>query len=75
MTFQSIFWKKKSDISNFFQANFNNVTKTIAFLEQLKFAELKPVFKKDSRSDKKTAFTCPKLTIKTLEQVVKYGQS
>ena len=46
--------KKNSDIfSNFFQANLNNTNKTSTFTEQLKYADVKPVFKKDSQTDKK----------------------
>ena len=46
--------KNNSDIfSRFFQANFNNTIETSTFPEQLKYADVKPVFKKDSRTDKK----------------------
>ena len=46
--------KNNSDIfSRFFQANFNNAIETSTFPEQLKYAGVKPVFKKDSRVDKK----------------------
>ena len=46
--------KNNSDIfSRFFQANFNNAIETSTFPEQLKYADVKPVFKKDSRTDKK----------------------
>ena len=39
--------------SNIFQANLNNAIETSTFPEQLKYADVKPVFKKDSRTDKK----------------------
>ena len=39
--------------SGLFQANFNNAIETSTFPEQLKYADVKPVFKKDSRTDKK----------------------
>ena len=46
--------KKNCDIvSRFFQANFNNANETSTFPEQLKYADVKPVFKKDFRTDKK----------------------
>ena len=46
--------KNNSDIfSKFFQENFNKAIKTNTFPEQLKYADVKPVFKKDSRTDKK----------------------
>ena len=46
--------KNNSDIfSKFFQENFNKAIKTSTFPEQLKYADVKPVFKKDSRTDKK----------------------
>ena len=38
----------------FFQANLSNTIETSTFPEQLKYADVKPVFKKDSRTDKKT---------------------
>ena len=37
----------------FLQANLNNTIETSTFLEQLKYADVKPVFQKDSRTDKK----------------------
>ena len=46
--------KNNSDIfSKFFQANLNNTIVRSTFPEQLKYADVKPVFKKDSRTDKK----------------------
>ena len=46
--------KNNSDIfSKIFQANLNNAIETSTFPEQLKYADVKPVFKKDSRTDKK----------------------
>ena len=33
--------------------NFNNAIETSTFLEQPKYADVKPIFKKDSRTDKK----------------------
>ena len=40
--------KTNSDIfSKFFQANLNNTTEKSTFSEQLKYADVKPVFKKD----------------------------
>ena len=46
--------KNNSDIFfRFFQTNFNNAIETSTFQEQLKYADVKPVFKKDSRTDKK----------------------
>ena len=39
--------------SKFFQANLNNTIETSTFPEQLKYADVKPVFKNDSRTDKK----------------------
>ena len=46
--------KNNFDIfSKFFQANLNNTIETSSFPEQLKYADVKPVFKKDSRTDKK----------------------
>ena len=46
--------KNNSDIfSRFFQVNFDNAIETSTFPEQLKYADVKPVFKKDSRTDKK----------------------
>ena len=48
------FIKNNPDIFyNFFQANLNNTTETCTFPEQLKYADVKPIFKKDSRTDKK----------------------
>ena len=44
--------KNNSDIfSKIFQANLNNAIETSTFPEQLKYADVKPVFKKDSRTD------------------------
>ena len=37
----------------FFQANFNSAIETSSFPEQTKYADVKPVFKKDSRTHKK----------------------
>ena len=46
--------KNFSDIfSNFFQANRNNTIETSTFAEQLKHADVKPLFKKDSQTEKK----------------------
>ena len=46
--------KTNSDIfCRFFQANFNNAIELTTFPQQLKYADVKPVFKKDSRTDKK----------------------
>ena len=46
--------KNNSDIfCRFFQANFNNAIELTTFPDQLKYADVKPVFKKDSRTDKK----------------------
>ena len=46
--------KNNSDIfSKFFQANLNNNIETSTFPEQGKYADAKPVFKKDFRTDKK----------------------
>ena len=46
--------KNNSDIfSKFFQANLNNTDETSTFPEQLKYTDVKLVFKKDSRTDKK----------------------
>ena len=39
--------------SKFFQANLNNTIETSTFPEQLKYVPVKPVFKKDSQTDKK----------------------
>ena len=45
--------KNNPDIfSKFFQVNLNNTIETSTFLEQLKYADVKPVFGKDSRTDK-----------------------
>ena len=40
-------------IIQFFQENLNNTIETSTFLEQLKYADVKPVFQKNSRTDKK----------------------
>ena len=54
MTCQQKIIKNNSNIlSNFFQENLNNTIETSTFLEQLKYADVKPVFQKDSRTDKK----------------------
>ena len=46
--------KNNSDIfSRFFQANFTNAIETSAFPEQRKYADVKPVLRKDSQTDKK----------------------
>ena len=45
--------KNNSIFSTFFQANFHNAIETSAFPEQLKYADVKPVFRKDSRTDMK----------------------
>ena len=46
--------KNNSDIiSKFFQANLNNTIETSSFPGQLKYADVKPVFKKDSPTEKK----------------------
>ena len=46
--------KKNYDIfSEFLFANFNDIILTSLFPEQLKYADIKPVFKKDSRNDKR----------------------
>ena len=46
--------KNKSDIfSKIFQASLNNNLETSTFPEQLKYANVKPVFNNDSRTDKK----------------------
>ena len=46
--------KNNSDIfSKIFQANLSNAIEISTFPEQLKYADVKPVFKKDSRTDKK----------------------
>ena len=46
--------KNNFDIfSKYFRANLNNTIETSTFPEQLKYANVKPVFKKDSRTDKK----------------------
>ena len=46
--------KNNSDIfSKIFQANLNNAIETSTFPEQLKHADVKQAFKKDSRTDKK----------------------
>ena len=46
--------KNNSDIfSKFFQANLNNTTETSIFYEHLRYANVKPAFKKDSQTDKK----------------------
>ena len=54
MTSQPKLSKNNSDIfSRFFQANLNNTIEASTFPEQLKYADVKPVFKKDFRTDKK----------------------
>ena len=46
--------KKDYDIfSEFLFANFNDIILISLFPEQLKFANIKPVFKKDSQNDKR----------------------
>ena len=46
--------KNNSDIfSKFFEANLNSTIETSTFPEQLKHGDVKPVFKKDTRTDKK----------------------
>ena len=45
--------KDNSDIFSRFQANFNNAVKTSTFPEQLEYADVKPIFEKDSLTDKK----------------------
>ena len=46
--------KNNFDIfSKYFRANLNNTIETSTFPEQLKYANVKPVFKKDSRTDQK----------------------
>ena len=45
--------KNISDIFQIFQANFNNAIETSTFPEQLKCSDVKPIFKKDSGTDKK----------------------
>ena len=46
--------KKNYDIfSEFLFENFNNIILTSLFPEQLKYADVKPIFKKDSRNDKR----------------------
>ena len=46
--------KNNPDIcSKFFQANLNNTTETSTFPEQLKYVDMKPIFTKDFRTDKK----------------------
>ena len=46
--------QKNSDIfSKFFQTNLNNTIETNTFPEQLKYADVEPVFEEDSRTDKK----------------------
>ena len=37
----------------FFQGKLSNIIETTTFLEQLKYADMKRVFKKDSRTEKK----------------------
>ena len=39
--------------SKFFQANLKNIIETSTFPEQLKYADVKPVFKKDSQTENK----------------------
>ena len=54
--------KNNSDIfSRFFQVNFNNAIETSTFPEQLKYADVKPGFKK-----------IPDLTRKTIDQLVSF---
>ena len=46
--------KNNSDIfSRFFQADLNNTIEASTFPEQLKYADVKPVFKKYARTEKK----------------------
>ena len=46
--------KNNSNIfSKFFQANLKNIIETSTFPEQLKYADVKPVFKKDSQTENK----------------------
>ena len=49
--------KNNSDICSifffFFQGKLSNTIETTTFLEQLKYADMKRVFKKDSRTEKK----------------------
>ena len=45
--------KDNSDIFSRFQVNFNNAVKTSAFPEQLDYADVKPIFEKDSLTDEK----------------------
>ena len=45
--------KDNSDIFSRFQVNFNNAVKTSAFPEQLEYADVKPIFEKDSLTDEK----------------------
>ena len=46
--------KKNYDIfSEFLFENFNNIILTSLFSEQLKYADIKPIFKKDSLNDKR----------------------
>ena len=54
MTCQPKIIKNNSDIfSKFFQANLNTTIETSTFSEHLRYANVKPVFKKDSQTDKK----------------------
>ena len=54
MTCQQKTIKNNSNIlSKCFQKNLNNTIETSTFLEQLKYADVKTVFQKDSRPDKK----------------------
>ena len=59
MICQPILSKKFLPFSKFFQANLNNTIETSKFAEQLKYADVKPVFKK-----------IPELTRKTIDQSV-----
>ena len=48
-----IYRKQYRHFSDFFYANFNNIIETSTFPEQLKYADMKQVFKKEPRADKK----------------------
>ena len=39
--------KSSEIVSKFFQANFNDAIETSSFPEQLKYGDVKPIFKKD----------------------------
>ena len=39
-------------VSKYFQANFNDAIETSSFPEQLKYGDVKPIFKKDSELTK-----------------------